>query len=300
MKEDYIKRINQILTFIDDHLESDLSLEVVAKVGCYSPFHLHRLFKAITNETLNAYVTRKRVERAAMQLVHKHELTIAEVALQNGFNSNSSFTRAFSKLYGQSPTDFRKINFQNFSKIGKMDSKIGEVNRLTDEYFCNINNLKNWMMMNAKIELKELPQLRMAYITQIGVDGLENAFDRIVKWARPKGILAKEGSDVVRVFHDSFKITDEDKIRMSIGVIVNDDILPEGEVGISTIESGKYLVGRFEIVLQDFEKSWNGLFLWMNDQGYKKAEGNPFEIYHNNFNEHPEKKCLVDFCIPVE
>jgi AraC family transcriptional regulator len=38
----------------------------------------------------------------------------------------------------------------------------------------------------------------------------------------------------------------------------------------------------------------------MNEKGYKKVDQNPFEIMHNDFNEHPEKKCIVDFCIPIE
>jgi AraC family transcriptional regulator len=38
----------------------------------------------------------------------------------------------------------------------------------------------------------------------------------------------------------------------------------------------------------------------MNENGYKKADQNPFEIIYNNYNEHPEKKCIVDLCIPIE
>jgi len=37
----------------------------------------------------------------------------------------------------------------------------------------------------------------------------------------------------------------------------------------------------------------------MNENGFKKADGNPFEIFHNNFREHPENKAIVDFYIPV-
>jgi len=37
----------------------------------------------------------------------------------------------------------------------------------------------------------------------------------------------------------------------------------------------------------------------MNENGYSKADNIPFEIYHNNFNEHPEKKCIVDMYIPI-
>jgi len=38
----------------------------------------------------------------------------------------------------------------------------------------------------------------------------------------------------------------------------------------------------------------------MNENGYKKAAQNPFEIYHNDFRMHPENKCIVDFYIPIE
>ncbi|MEO6904610.1 MAG: GyrI-like domain-containing protein [Bacteroidia bacterium] len=300
MNEDYIKTVNKILSYIDENLDADFSLETIAKITFYSPFHLHRIFKAITNETLNAYIIRKRIERAAIQLIHKRMMTIAEIALNNGFNSNASFTRSFHKLYGKSPTDFRKTYSDKNSKISKIDSKKGKVNFITEEYICNINNHKNWIKMNAKIEIKEMPKIELAYITQIGVKDLENTFERLIKWARPKGLLKSNEPNVVRIFHDSFKFTDEEKVRMSIGVILKNRISTDGEVGLTIIEGGKYVVGHFEIEHKDFEKSWNSLFIWMNEHGYKKSDKHPYEMYYNNFNNHPEKKSIVDFCIPIE
>ncbi len=72
------------------------------------------------------------------------------------------------------------------------------------------------------------------------------------------------------------------------------------EIDTETIEKSKCIVGRFEITPHDFEKSWTSLFIWMNENGYKKAEENPFEIYHNDFREHAKNKCIVDFHIPIE
>ena len=59
-------------------------------------------------------------------------------------------------------------------------------------------------------------------------------------------------------------------------------------------------IGRFEIILDDFEKAWTGLYVWMDENDHERAEGESFEIYHNNFNEHPEKKAIVDFHIPIK
>ena len=299
MQEEYIHRINKVLTYIDENLNNELSLKTLSNVAYYSPFHLHRLFKAITNETLNTYITRKRIERTAMMLIHNKEYSITEIAYKYGFKNDSTFLRTFKKLYGQSPSEFRKSNLENFSKISKVKSKNGTVNFITEEYLCNINNLKNWIKMNAKIEISEMPKMNLAYVTQIGVNGIENAFQKIVRWATPQGLLSNAGANMCRVFHDSFKVTDADKVRMSIGILTNQKLEADGEVGLSTIEKGRNIVGHFIIELQEFERSWESLFIWMNDNGYKKADRFPFEIYHNNYNEHPEKKCIVDLCIPI-
>ncbi|MEZ4829050.1 MAG: AraC family transcriptional regulator [Bacteroidia bacterium] len=94
MQEDYISRINKVFQFIDQNPDGDLSLEAVSQVACFSPFHFHRIFKTMTGETLNEYVTRHRLEK----LLHGffiENIPVTEIALQNGFSSNSAFTRAF-------------------------------------------------------------------------------------------------------------------------------------------------------------------------------------------------------------
>ena len=300
MKEDYIKRINNILLYIDENLDQELNLEIIAKIGYYSPFHLHRIFKAITNETLNEYITRKRIEKTALILLHKREITISELSLQYGFNSNSSFTRTFNKFYGISPTEFRKNNPNKFSKISKADSKNGQGSASFDEYICNINNHKNWIKMKAKIEIKEMPKLDLAYITQIGHKGMQNAYEKLIKWAVTKRLLENKDLKVITIYHDSFKVTEPDKVRMSACISLKEKVDISGEIGLTTIEKGKCIVGHFEIGIHEFEKSWSGLFIWMNENGYTKADRNPYEIYYNNFNEHPEKICIVDLYIPIE
>ncbi|MFI1771179.1 AraC family transcriptional regulator [Thalassobellus citreus] len=300
IQPDYIFRINKALKFIDANLDSNLTLDKVSKVALFSPFHFHRIFKAITNETLNSYITRIRLEKTASVLIRKKDVSISELSLQYGFTSNTSFTRAFKKFYGVSPSEFRKQSPSKFSKIRQVESKNGQENLVFEKYICNINNLKQWIEMNAKIEIKETPELKLVSITQIGVDGIEHTFERLKKWAIPKGFMNNPEAKLVRIFHDSFKITASNKVRMSIGLLTNELFNNEGEIILETIKKGKCIVARFEITPNNFETSWSSLFIWMNENGYKKASQNPFEIYHNDFRTHPKNICIVDFYIPIE
>ena len=298
--KDYLKRINAALVFIDNHLDSNLSLETVSQVACYSTFHFHRIFKAIIGETLNSYIIRRRIEKAASVLMHKKQVNISNLYLQYGFNSNSSFTRAFKKFYGLSPSEFKKQSPSKFSKISQVESKNGQKHFIFEEYICNINNHLNWITMNAKIEIKDMPEMNFACITHIGIDGLEIAFDKLIKWANSKGLLEKSETKIGRIFHDSFKITSPDKVRMSVSLLTHEDFIAEGEINKISINKSKCIVGHFEVTPDNFETSWRSLFIWMADNGYKKANENPFEIYHNDYRKHPQGKAMVDFYIPIE
>lgn len=158
--------------------------------------------------------------------------------------------------------------------------------------------MANELEVNIKIE--EIPELHLASSTQIGADGIEQAFERLIKWAAPKGLMENIEAKLARIFHDSFKGTAPDKVRMSISLLTDEPFENEGEIYRETILKSKCIVGRFEINSEGFEKAWSGLFIWMNENGYQKAEGNPFEIFHNDFREHPEKKVVVDMYIPIE
>ncbi|MEH1009555.1 AraC family transcriptional regulator [Winogradskyella sp. ECml5-4] len=298
IQADYKNRINRVFEFIDQNLESDLSLNAVSEIAFFSPFHFHRVFKFVTEETLNEYVKRKRIEKSASDLLHKN-ITATEIAHKYGFSDNSSYSRAFKKYFGVSPTEFKNQNPNKFSKIRQLKSKNGQEYPDYEKYICIINNLKKWTEMNAKIEIKEMPKMDLAYVSSIGPQNLESAYQKLMKWATPQGLM-NEQTKMVTIYHDSFKVTEPNKVRMSASILLNKTVEADGEIGLTSIQKGKFIVGSFEIGLNEFEKSWTGLFLWMNENGYKKADKNPFEIYHNNFNEHPERKAIVDLYIPIE
>lgn len=297
---DHIERINRAVNFINNHLDDPLSLERVAEVASYSPFHFHRLFKEVIHETLNAYIIRKRIEKAASILMRRKDVSITDLYLKYGFNSNSSFTRAFKKFYGLSPTAFRNKVPDQFSKISKTESKNGQITVEFEKDICSISNHKIWNEMNANIEIKEMPVLHIACISHIGHLYLDITYEKLLKWARAQGLLDKPEVKMLTIYHDSFKVTAPDKVRMSACIAVDEPISSEGEIGAAKIEKGKFIVGHFEVAGEDLGKTWSSLFMWLNRNGYKTTERNCFEIYHNDYRTHPERKFILDMYIPID
>lgn len=88
---DYISRINKVIDHIESYPDEDLTLHSLAKIASFSPFHFHRIFKAILGESVNDYVKRSRLERAAKRLVANDKLPITTIALDVGFTSSAVF-----------------------------------------------------------------------------------------------------------------------------------------------------------------------------------------------------------------
>lgn len=297
--EEHIKRIRKVLNHIDQNLQDDLSLEKLAEIGAYSAFHFHRIFRGIIGETLQEYINRKRLEKSAMLLSHHKKKSLEDVFSEVGFKSYSTFSKTFKKYFGVSPSFFRKNAPEKFSKILPMNSNNGQKEVVFQQYLYHLNQMKNFMETNAKIEVKELPEMHLASVLSIGVQNIDNAYNKLISWGISKNLFPRENVKMISVYHDSFKVTAPNKVRIHACMLLDEPIKTDGEIFPETLPKGRHIVGSYFIGIHEFEKAWQSLFLWMNENGYQYKKTFPFEIYHNNFKEHPEKKCRVDFCIPI-
>lgn len=99
-RSEYQKRIQKALTYIRENLDKPLSLEGVAKAACFSKYHFHRVFSAIMSEPLGEYVTRKKLERAAIRLAYSPVAKVSDMAFAYGYASVSSFSKALNQWFG--------------------------------------------------------------------------------------------------------------------------------------------------------------------------------------------------------
>ena len=99
-------RFNDIQQFISDNFRRDIPLTEVAGVAAMTVPAFCRYFKKVTGNTFINYLTNFRIVYACKLLGDDHS-TIAEVAYDSGFNSLSQFNRAFRKVVGRTPTEYR-------------------------------------------------------------------------------------------------------------------------------------------------------------------------------------------------
>lgn len=301
-QKEYIFRINRVIDYIENHLDDELSLGKLSEVANFSPYHFHRIFSAFIGETLNDFIKRKRIEKAASLLLNSTDQPISEIAGYCGFNSFSVFCRNFKERYKVSANEFRKINSPQYSKNRQSESKTGKVTTDAVDYVCDIQSFnKRRSIMKKNVEIKEMPEMDVIYCRHTGqFNKIGIAYNKLFKWAGARGLLNFPETKGLTYYHDDPKVTEISKIRQSACITVKEDIRTEGEIGKMKIPGGKYFMAHFEISETEFQEAWDSFCVWLSESGYQPADGNPYELYHNNHEEHPEKKFIVDFCIPVK
>jgi AraC family transcriptional regulator len=290
--------VTKVLLYIDRHLDDDLSLEILAARFGYSAFHFHRLFRAQTAETLQDYIRRILLERSAKWLITQKPYAITDMAYLNGYGSNAAFTKALARHYGISPLVFRQHSLGRFSKIIWSHSNPGQAPSNSQRYFrFGINKLPSYDM-DQNIKAAEVPALTLASIMNIGMQNLGAAYGRLLSWAGQQGLLTPD-MKAVTVFHDSPKVMHPAQVRQSAGIVIDDELVLGPEVTKLVLPAGLYVIGSFEITMEEFESTWTNLFVWLNQNGFATREGLVYEIHHNDYRTHPEQHFIVEMRIPV-
>ena len=105
----YLSQMERALDYIDRNLTEDIHLEEVARQAAMSSAYFSTLFKKLNGMTLWEYVQSRRIELAAEKLLNT-DRSVAEIAMECGYNSISNFNRSFKAVTGQTPVAYRKAN----------------------------------------------------------------------------------------------------------------------------------------------------------------------------------------------
>src|ERR1022692_1268993 len=152
----YHDRVNRVLDYISEHLDGELSLTRLSGIGCFFPFHFHRIFQGVTGETLNSHVRRVRLERAALLMKTSPRKRITDVALETGFAGTAEFSRAFKNHFDRTASSWDRRSPLEKSKICKAPEMLS---------FHTVEELHRWKAAakNVRVRVHRFSAFRYVY-----------------------------------------------------------------------------------------------------------------------------------------
>ncbi|HNY30186.1 MAG TPA: AraC family transcriptional regulator [Fibrobacteria bacterium] len=309
-KAEYYARIHRVLDHVEGHLDQELSLESLAEVGCFSPYHFHRVFGAVVGEPLMSFVTRLRLEKAAKLLVHEQATPVSRIAERVGMPDSSVFARAFRRQFGVSASAWRvgKRPPDANRKQGKMDRKQSQdFDELADHLDGTHSNRRFPMPdqeVKVQVEVRDAAPRAFAYVRHIGpyagdAELFGRLFGKVFAWAGPRGLLGPEARPLT-IYHDDPEVTPTEKLRISVGITVPAGTAVEGEIGTMDIPGGKYAVATCAIHPGQYLAAWNALMVgWFPSSGWQPDERPCFELHLNDPAQDPEGYHRLELWEPV-
>ncbi len=256
-KDEYIQSVYKIVFFIEQNCNEDLTLDELSIVAGFSKFHFHRVFKSIIGESLSGYVRRVRLQTSSKKF--KSNKKITDIAMDSGYETNASFTKAFKKHFGLTPKEFSK----------KIKERKG--NEMLKPKFIQIDDIEILSVRGTGTYSEVAPKTAETL--------MKFAYSQKIKYK--KNLMGKEAR-CFGIAHDDPKITQEDQIRYDICITWDDkSVKPEGEIVSNIIKGGKYAqflhIGPYENLTKSYEMITN----WIIEDEISLRNQPFFEEYLN-------------------
>lgn len=275
---DYSARLLRVIDHIHANPSVPLTVDDLADVACLSRFHFHRVFRVMTGETVGQTVRRLRLTRAAIFLVTE-DWPLAQIAQAVGFSDRTTFSRAFEKLHGMSPSDFRKRG------------------RVIPHAACINGHPKGSKMYN--VETRETPELRLAVLSHVGpYETVAESFEKLNvimgtgnHWPMVRGMVG--------LYLDDPDAVPAAELRSYAAVIwAGDDvpdgleemIIPAGRAGVLTYK------GPYSNIKAAYDYLWGD---WLGKSGGTPADVPAIEYYLNSPMDTKPEDLLTEIWLPL-
>ena len=276
------------------NLAEPLKLEDVARAACFSPYHFHRIFRALMGETLATFVKRVRLERAVHLLSHRPDATLTEIALACGFSSSSDFSRSFRRHYGVPPRAF-DVERARLAGREALEATLGPEVRNRLERLPPGENPDGFA-----VTLRDLPVRRVAYIRvhePYSGDHVVRATERLLRWAETRGLA--DGQWLGYQWEDP-EIVPLDKCRYDVGVEVPVATRADGEVSVTEFPACRIaeigIAGPLDVEVRALEWLYHS---WLPGSGYAPAHQPGFEAWNGRPFAHGMEHFEIRIQLPV-
>jgi len=290
---DYKQRILRVLTHIQEHLDETLDLEELSRVACFSSFHFHRVFAAMTGETIADHVRRLRLERAAMELRSGGKQVI-QVALDAGYEAHEAFTRAFKSAYSVSPAEFRRATRPTAMLTAPSGVHFRPGIPLTT---FNTNHIRAKAM---KVITKKIKPMRVAYLRHVGPyeDTRQTWTDLFARLSVDKQI--RKRSVYIGIGHDNPAATPASELRYDACITVDEEYEPKKPIGVQTIPGGDHAIVR-NCPVAKIKEAFGYLYgKWLARSSRELRPAPGFIVWVDTFKRVAPGKWRVDIYMPLQ
>ncbi len=170
--------LNKMVDYIEDHLTNKIEYKKLAKIVGVSEYSLQRIFVFLTNISLTEYIRKRKLSKAFEDL-KASDAKIIDIAIKYGYESSTSFSRAFKNNFGIIPKECKKSS-QNYKLFPVL--KFNNSNYLCDEYNYEIKECEKAILycfkVSAKTENDLLYKVRELY-QKLKLNGIHSKMNEI-------------------------------------------------------------------------------------------------------------------------
>jgi AraC family transcriptional regulator len=282
----YADKISRVCDYIDTRLDEDLSLEELSRVACFSKYHFHRQFSGYMGVNVQKFIQLMRLKRASYELVFTPNRQIIEIALDAQFENPESFSRAFKKIFGQTPSQFRKApDWPAWHEKYRFPKPTGE------------------HIMEIKVKVVEFKKAKVAVLEHRGShERLNDSVAQFIKWRKETQLSPVETSNTYGIAYDDPATTLPEQFRFDICGEVKQNI-PVNSYGVinKEIPNGDCAVIRHLGSRDHMEEKIYYLYReWLPGSGRELRDFPLFFHYINLFPKVPESKLITDIYLPLK
>jgi len=288
---EYTRRIDRVIDYLRGNLDRPVKLKELAKVACFSEFHFHRIFGAVAGETLKSFATRLRLEKAARLLRFSNQ-SLTDIALECGFSSSATFSRAFRSVYDTSPSQFRKTG-----EIKKR--KIRKAIYTGQDYVLPMSAAEKKAAF--PVRLIDLPERHVAYIRvtdAFEMDRVLAAFKTMVAWAKSREIFSRGMLFGMTV--DDPDVTPKHLYRYEVCLATESPF--ECAEGMSKLRlpAMRYAATRVSGDIRTVATAWDYMIRsWLIQSAFEPEHAPALEVFMDKENATDWSHFELELCLPI-
>lgn len=290
-----------VLLYCEERLEEPLRLAELAAIAGYSPHHFHRVFCTVVGEAPKAYLRRLRLERAVYRLKVSLD-SVLRVALESGFATHETFTRAFVRRFDVSPSEFRSL-----LRSYRAHAEAAMGSRTFDGFTQETPLTLRFDLNKTVVTVQRTPARHLLFRRYYGYERLLDGrkdflglWDELLAYADSREI-SYVPETLIGITHDDPYVTEEDRIRFDACLSIAGPVEVEYPLGYRYLPSDLCVVRRHTGGLEEIAQTFAQIGVaWLPAGGYELRAAPPFEMYHcTRTSAGALERQATDACVPL-